>query len=56
MLVNMDKKNAYEMAYSFAKDNYSIISGLAIGCDTYAHKGCLDANGMTVAVFIKWLR
>ena len=44
------QKNAYEMAYSFAKDNYSIISGLAIGCDTYAHKGCLDANGMTVAV------
>lgn len=44
------QKNAYEMAYLFAKDNYSIISGLAIGCDTYAHKGCLDANGMTVAV------
>ena len=34
----------------FAKENYSIISGLAIGCDTYAHQGCLDANGMTVAV------
>lgn len=38
------------MAYLFAKENYSIISGLAIGCDTYAHQGCLDANGMTVAV------
>lgn len=44
------EQNAYEMAYSFAKENYSIVSGLAIGCDTYAHKGCLDANGMTVAV------
>ena len=38
------------MAYLFAKENYSIISGLAMGCDTYAHKGCLDANGMTVGV------
>ena len=44
------QKNAYEMAYLFAKENYSIISGLAMGCDTYAHKGCLDANGMTVGV------
>lgn len=44
------QENAYKMAYLFAKENYSIISGLAIGCDTYAHQGCLDANGMTVAV------
>ena len=42
------QKNAYEMAYLFAKENYSIISGLAMGCDTYAHKGCLEANGTTV--------
>lgn len=44
------QNNAYDMGYLFAKDNYSIISGLAIGCDTYAHKGCLAANGMTVGV------
>ncbi len=44
------QENAYEIACLFAKENYSIISGLAIGCDTYAHQGCLDANGMTVAV------
>ena len=44
------QKNAYEMAYLFAKENYSIISGLAMGCDTYDHNGCLDANGMTVGV------
>ena len=44
------KKNAYEIANYFAKENYSIVSGLAIGCDTYAHKGCLDGKGMTVAV------
>ena len=44
------QENAYEIASLFAKENYSVISGLAIGCDTYAHKGCLDAKGMTVAV------
>jgi len=27
-----------------------IVSGLARGCDTEAHKGCLAANGQTVAV------
>lgn len=44
------KKNSYEMANYFAKEKYSIVSGLALGCDTYAHRGCLDAKGMTVAV------
>lgn len=47
---NEGQENAYEIASLFAKENYSVISGLAIGCDTYAHKGCLDAKGMTVAV------
>ena len=45
-----NQKKSYEMANCFASENYSIVSGLAIGCDTYAHKGCLDAKGMTVAV------
>ena len=29
---------------------YAIISGLALGCDTYAHEGCLEAGGLGVAV------
>ena len=44
------QKNSYNTSYLLAKENYSIISGLALGCDTYAHKGALDAKGLTVGV------
>lgn len=43
-------KRAYKLGYDFGKDKYCVVSGLAIGCDEQAHKGCLDANGNTVAV------
>lgn len=33
----------------FASQGFNIISGLAIGCDTSAHKGALEANGITTA-------
>lgn len=33
-----------------AEKNISVISGLAIGCDTEAHLGCLEGNGNTIAV------
>lgn len=32
------------------QSGYAIVSGLALGCDTYAHKGCLEAEGIGVAV------
>ena len=32
-----------------AASGYSVISGLAAGCDTAGHVGCLDAGGITVA-------
>lgn len=33
-----------------AENGFGVVSGLAIGCDTEAHKGCLEINGKTVAV------
>ena len=33
-----------------AEAGYAIVSGLALGCDTYAHEGCLEAHGAGVAV------
>lgn len=35
---------------SFAKDGYVVVSGLAKGVDSAAHKGALSSNGLTVAV------
>ena len=41
---------AYQLAYELAKHGVIIVSGLAFGIDSIAHKGCLDAGGTTIAV------
>ena len=41
---------AHKLAYELAKKGVIIVSGLAYGIDSIAHRGCLDADGITVAV------
>ena len=39
-----------ELAYDIAKHKINIISGLAKGIDSFAHKGAIQAEGKTIAV------
>ena len=41
---------AYQLAYKLATQGVIVISGLAYGIDSIAHKAALDAGGRTVAV------
>lgn len=44
------KKAATYFSYNLAKQNVTIVSGLARGIDSYSHIGALKANGKTIAV------
>jgi DNA processing protein len=44
------EKVARRSAATAAEEGFAIISGLAHGCDTFGHEGCLDAQGVGVAV------
>ncbi len=41
---------AYKLAYELGKRGVVVVSGLAYGIDSIAHRGCLAAQGITVAV------
>lgn len=48
---NYGEQIAKKFSYDLAKRNISVISGMARGIDTFAHMGCIQANGAkTVAV------
>ena len=40
----------FEISKKMTENGYVIISDLAEGCDTIAHKSCLDAGGKTIAI------
>jgi DNA processing protein len=44
------EKSGRKIAHTMAMEGFVVVSGLAEGCDTVAHQGCLDAGGKTVAV------
>ncbi|WP_188056889.1 DNA-processing protein DprA [Pseudomonas syringae] len=41
---------AQRVTHFFAENDWSVVSGLAIGCDAIAHQAALDAQGHTIAV------
>lgn len=43
-------KRAEQLARRFVADNFTVVSGLAQGIDTCAHKAAMEAGGRTVAV------
>lgn len=44
------EKVARRSGRTAAETGFAVVSGLAHGCDTFAHEGCLDATGVGVAV------
>ncbi|MCF7887027.1 MAG: DNA-processing protein DprA [Candidatus Omnitrophica bacterium] len=47
---NYGKETAFNFSYKLSSLGVNIVSGLALGIDTSAHKGALKADGSTVAV------
>ena len=44
------KRAAFDFGVKLAEMDITVISGLAIGCDTEGHKGCVSKKGQGVAV------
>jgi DNA processing protein len=50
-----DRQATIEKAELYAKQNITVISGMAKGVDSYAHTACLKAGGYTIAVLANGL-
>lgn len=44
------EKIAREFASLLVSCNFVVVSGLALGCDQYAHEGCVENKGLSIAV------
>ncbi len=44
------KKAAFSLSFRLARSGFIVVSGGALGCDTYVHAGALKTNGITVLV------
>lgn len=47
---NYGRETARKLSLQFASAGYTIVSGMALGIDTYVHEGAVAAGGRTVAV------
>ena len=44
------KEFAFNLAKKLVENNFTIVSGLAHGIDTHAHHGCVESNGVGIAI------
>lgn len=47
---NYGREMTHKFAFTLAKQGVIIVSGLALGIDALAHRACLEADGITLAV------